>query len=287
MRLVLSSPDAVCGFRGLAGTGKTTALKELHRALRLSGQSAVFCAPTAAATEVLRKDGFVEAVTLAKLLQDGFPKKSVIVLDEAGAVSTPDMLKLLRFSKEREARIVLSGDTGQHASVAQGDALRIIEEHSSYRFATLRQIRRQRTKEYREIVELAAERRPADAFRRLERSGEVIEAGIDPDGGLYKKAAAAYLAAVADGKKTLIVSPTWAEIEAVTGEVRAQLRVSGRLAAKEEEFFGLRSVRLRTDAPKNKCLKTMSQGPCFALCARRSISGRGSLRKSWTKSASS
>jgi hypothetical protein len=237
VRLVLSSPDAVCGFRGLAGTGKTTALKELHRALQLSGHNALFCAPTAAATEVLRKDGFVEAVTLAKLLlQDGpAPSaKSVIVLDEAGAVSTSDMLKLLRFSDLHQARLVLSGDTGQHASVAQGDALRIIEEHSRYRFATLRQIRRQRTKEYREIVELAAERRPGEAFQRLERSGQVIEAGIDEDGGLYKKAAAAYLAATSDGKKTLIISPTWDEIEAVTVQVRAQLRVSGRLAAKEE-----------------------------------------------------
>ena len=40
------------------------------------------------------------------------------------------------FELAGDARIVLSGDTGQHASVARGDALRILEEHS--RFQSLR-----------------------------------------------------------------------------------------------------------------------------------------------------
>jgi conjugative relaxase-like TrwC/TraI family protein len=236
LQLVLSSTDAVCGVRGLAGTGKTTALKELQRALSLSGQNALFCAPTAAATDVLRDDGF-QAVTLAKLLQEdqAVAANPVIVLDEAGAVSTSDMLKLLQFADRHAARIVLCGDTGQHASVEQGDALRIIEEHSQYRFATLRQIRRQRTEEYRQIVQLAAQRRPDEAFRRLERSGEVIEAPVE-GGDLYKKAAAAYIDATGSGKRTLIVSPTWAEIEAVTAEVRGQLRIRGQIGPKDETF---------------------------------------------------
>jgi hypothetical protein len=51
---------------------------------------------------------------------------------------------------------------------------------------------------------------------------------------LYQKAAAAYLRAAAQGRAALLVSPTWAEIEAVTAEVRAQLRAQKQLAAKEE-----------------------------------------------------
>jgi hypothetical protein len=49
----------------------------------------------------------------------------LVVLDEAGAVGIDDMKRL--FDLAKDCRIVLSGDTGQHASVARGDALRILE----------------------------------------------------------------------------------------------------------------------------------------------------------------
>jgi hypothetical protein len=44
----------------------------------------------------------------------------------------------------------LSGDTGQHASVARGDALRILENHSNLQSGQLTRIRRQRRAEYRQ-----------------------------------------------------------------------------------------------------------------------------------------
>jgi conjugative relaxase-like TrwC/TraI family protein len=231
--LVLSSSDRITGLRGLAGSGKTTTLQELRRAAQEAGLSSVFCAPTAAATDVLRKDGFREATTLAKLLQsEALPRRSVIVCDEAGFVGTSDMGKLFHLARRTDSRVVLVGDTGQHAAIARGDALRVIESHSGYRFGTLTQIRRQRTEEFRAIVALAAERRTAEAFRRLLDAGEVVEHGEPAT--LYQKAAAAYLKAREGGKAALLVSPTWAEIEAVTAEVRAALRQRGDLAAKEE-----------------------------------------------------
>ena len=231
--LVLSSHDRITGFRGLAGTGKTTTLHELRRAVEAAGLAPLFCAPTAAATEVLRKDGFKEASTLAKLLQsDALPQKSVVVLDEAGFVGTSDMAKLFELARKSDARVVLVGDTGQHAAVARGDALRVIEEHSGYRFGTLTQIRRQKSEDFKEIVSLAAQQETHKAFAKLQKAGEVVE--VDDSAALYQQAAAAYLHAEAGGKAALLVSPTWAEIEAVTEEVRTQLRERGTLAAKEE-----------------------------------------------------
>jgi ABC-type phosphate transport system ATPase subunit len=63
---VVTSPDRFTGFRGLAGTGKSTVLVELNRMLDDEGFEALFCAPTAAAADTLRKDK-LEAVTLAKI----------------------------------------------------------------------------------------------------------------------------------------------------------------------------------------------------------------------------
>jgi conjugative relaxase-like TrwC/TraI family protein len=229
---VLRTHDRITGLRGLAGTGKTTALRELVAACAEVKNEPLFCAPTAAATDVLRKEGF-EAVTLQSLLltKPMLGERRLVVLDEAGAVGIDDMKRL--FDLARDARIVLSGDTGQHASVVRGDALRILEQHSNFQSGQLTRIRRQRKAEYRKAVELAAHKRTLEAFTQLERMGAVVELS---DRQIHESAAQSYLKAVAQNKSALLVAPTWNEIEAVTEKVRAAMKTSGRLADEEKEF---------------------------------------------------
>ncbi len=229
---VLRTSDRITGLRGLAGTGKTTVLHELVAACKKVGVKPLFCAPTAAATDVLRKEGF-EAVTLQGLLQSKsvLSERQLVVLDEAGAVGIDDMKRL--FDLAKDCRIVLSGDTGQHASVVRGDALRILEEHSRFQSGQLTRIRRQRRAEYRKVVELAARKRTAQAFTELERMCAVMEL---PGDRLHDSAAKSYLKALEQNKSALLVAPTWNEIEAVTEQVRSTLKTSGRLAGDEQEF---------------------------------------------------
>jgi conjugative relaxase-like TrwC/TraI family protein len=229
---VLRTSDRITGLKGLAGTGKTTALRELVVACKEAKIEPLFCAPTAAATDVLRKEGF-EANTLQSLLlsKPVLTERQLIVLDEAGAVGMDDMKRL--FDGARDTRIILSGDTGQHASVARGDALRILEQHSDFKSGQLTAIRRQRKAEYRKAVELAAKKRTLEAFAQLERMGAVAEFS---DGELHGAAAKSYLKVLAENKTALLVAPTWNEIEAVTEKVRAELKSAGRLALEEKEF---------------------------------------------------
>jgi conjugative relaxase-like TrwC/TraI family protein len=229
---VLRTSDRITGLRGLAGTGKTTALRELVAACKEARVEPMFCAPTAAATDVLRKEGF-EAKTLQSLLLSKQPlsKDKLVVLDEAGAVGMDDMMRL--FDLARDARIVLSGDTGQHASVARGDALRILENHSDFQSGQLTRIRRQRKVEYRRAVELAAQKNTNEAFAQLERMGAVTEL---PGNRLHDSAAQSYVKALKQNQSVLLVAPTWNEIEAVTEKVRAALKTSGWLAGDEKEF---------------------------------------------------
>jgi len=229
---VLRTSDRITGLRGLAGTGKTTALRELVAACNEAKIEPLFCAPTAAATEVLRKEGF-KAKTLQSLLltKPVLSVRQLVVLDEAGAVGMDDMKRL--FDLTRDARIVLSGDTGQHASVARGDAMRILEQHSDFKSGQLTAIRRQRKAEYRKAVELAAQKRTVEAFAQLERMDAVVELS---DRQLHDSASQSYVKALAQNQSALLVAPTWAEIEAVTEKVRAALKSSGRLALDEKEF---------------------------------------------------
>ncbi len=229
---VLRTSDRITGLRGLAGSGKTTALRELVVACKEARVEPLFCAPTAAATDVLRKEGF-EAMTLQSLLltKPALSAHQLVVLDEAGAVGMDDMKRL--FDLARDTRIVLSGDTGQHASVARGDALRLLENHSDLQSGQLTRIRRQRKVEYRQAVELAAQKRMAEAFAQLERMGAIAEFSGDK---LHSEAAQSYVKAWAQNRSALLVAPTWNEIEAVTEKVRAALKTSGRLAGEEKEF---------------------------------------------------
>jgi hypothetical protein len=111
-----------------------------------------------------------------KTTTEGDKKMKAIRLHEFGgpnvlryedAPKPVDMKRL--FDCAHDARIILSGDTGQHASVARGDALRILERHSDFKSGQLTAIRRQRKADYRKAVELAAQKRTVEAFAQLER----------------------------------------------------------------------------------------------------------------------
>jgi len=148
-------------------------------------------------------------------------------------VGLDDMAKLFDLALCADCRVVMSGDTGQHASVTRGDALRILEKYSPYRFSQLTTIRRQKPQAFRQAVEMAAAKQTNKAFAKLVELGAVTEV-LNDDGQLYQQAADAYLAATKEGKSALLVSPTWSEIEAVTEKVRDTLKAQGVIGQHEE-----------------------------------------------------
>jgi conjugative relaxase-like TrwC/TraI family protein len=229
---LLRTGDRITGLRGLAGSGKTSTLRELAAACNQARVEPLFCAPTAAATDVLRKEGF-NALTLQSLVMSkpALSERHLVVVDEAGAVGLEDMKRL--FDLGRTCRVILCGDTGQHASVARGDALRILEHHSRLQSGQLTVIRRQHQAQYRQAVELAAGKKTAQAFALLERMGAIRELSNDK---VHDAAARAYVKAMAQGRAALLIAPTWNEIEAVTQKVREELDSAGRLAGEEKEF---------------------------------------------------
>lgn len=96
-----------------------------------------------------------------------------------------ELLNLPRFPArmvvERNARLILSGDTRQHGAVEAGDALRAIEKHSGIRPVELTNIRRQNPalaksieerkhiKECRQAVEEARDGKFTESFERLDK----------------------------------------------------------------------------------------------------------------------
>lgn len=265
MTKMLSSRDAVTLLESGAGTGKTTTMKSVVNAIEKSGKKVFAFAPSADASRgVQRSEGFKNADTVERLLVDEKLQKQtkghVVWIDEAGVLSTPDMLRVFELAKKQEFRVVLTGDTKQHRSVKRGDALRILKKDAGLKTATLSEIRRQTNKQYRQAVEaiskgdtLAPDGKThlQKGLEKLDEIGAIVE--VDGD-ARHQQIAKDYLAAVSERKgkefKTaLVVSPTHAELGKVTGEIRSALKGAGKLGEDDKQITSLRALGL-TDAQK-------------------------------------
>ena len=253
VRCVLTTPHRVSIVRGAAGTGKTTLMRELHTHVNQAGRQMLVVAPTSEASRgVLRSEGFAQAETVAKLLQDEKMQAAlqgqVLVVDEAGLLGTKDMTALLALVTAREARLILCGDTRQHASVVRGDALRILNTVAGIPVAEVSKIYRQRNGEYRAAVEALARGDVRSAFDQLDDIGSIV--GIDPMQP-HEKLVADYMASRKIGMSALVVSPTHAEGEAATGAIRVGLRDEGLIGNGEWAVTRLTGLNLteaeRTD----------------------------------------
>jgi len=78
-----------------------------------------------------------------------------------------------------------------------------------------------------------ADKQTDKTVAKLVQLAAVTEAPAD-DGQLYQRAADAHLSATKQGKSALLVSPTWAEIEAVTDKVRDALKADGLVSQHED-----------------------------------------------------
>ncbi len=264
--VILNSRDTITALQGDAGTGKTTMLKDTVRAIESSGKQVLTFAPSAEASRgVLRSEGFENAQTVERLLVD--PKMQaqtrgqVILVDEAGLLSVKDMKRLFDVVRDQDARLILSGDSKQHAGVYRGDALRILEKDSGLRTARLSEIKRQTDEKYRLAVKAISEgdlvgkdgkTRLESGFEMLDKMKAIVERSGDER---YREIAADYARITSERKgnrfKTaLVVAPTHAEGKKVTQAIRDELKAQGRIAKEERAFLSLRSLNL-TEAQRS------------------------------------
>jgi len=246
VRHVLQSTDRVTAIRGGAGTGKTTMMREAVAAIESDGLKVFTFAPSAEASRgVLRSDaGFASAETVEALLQNeklqAQVRGQVIWIDEAGLLSVRTMARVADLAEKQNCRIILSGDTAQHRAVERGDALRILEKHASLPAAELKEIWRQKADSHKAVVADLRGGNLESAFKRLDKLGMLREMDADKR---HEALATDYTAAVKAGKSALVISPTHAEGERVTREIRAKLKAAKKLGTDERELIQLKNLQ--------------------------------------------
>lgn len=251
VRHVVTSPDRVTMIRGAAGTGKTTLTREAARLIEAGGQDVFFFAPSADASRgVLRQEGFSEADTVARLLVEEVLQKrvsgNVLWIDEAGLLGVRDMAKVFTLAEQLGCRVILSGDPKQHASVARGDAMRLLEEKGGIRPAKVKEIVRQRGS-YKDAVAALEKSDTEGGFQQLDNLGWVVEV---PDELRHALLVKDYLAALDAGESALVIAPTHREGETVSEHIREALEERGKIDQHERPFWTLRNLHW-TEAQKS------------------------------------
>lgn len=120
----LSSDRVVCAV-GVAGSGKTTALRALDAAYREAGIPVLGAAPSGRAADELATAADIRSTTIHRLLLDaqhegGLPRGCVLVIDEAGMAETRVLAPLLRLVDDAGGKAILVGDPGQLPAVGAG-----------------------------------------------------------------------------------------------------------------------------------------------------------------------
>jgi len=179
---------------GVAGAGKTTILEGAKQAYEASGYRVVGAAPSGIAAAGLKDIGMnastlhsLEArINLAQEMLDQntgkalspkqqafiqnnlLTEKDILVVDETGMVSAPQMKRIMDLCQQSGAKLVLVGDPEQLQSVEAGTAFRnLLDHHPS---AILNEVRRQKTDWQRQATIDLSQGRIAEAVSAYDQN---------------------------------------------------------------------------------------------------------------------
>ncbi|MGA7215809.1 MAG: AAA family ATPase, partial [Terrimicrobiaceae bacterium] len=278
---ILGTRDRVFSFRGVAGAGKTTTLKEVQRGLSETGHPVFAITPTASAARVLRNEGFSQATTVEDFLRNGEKRgglrNAVVICDEAGLKSNRQGAALLRLAQKHNMRVLFVGDVRQHVSVEAGDFLRVLEAHSQLGLCQVGQIHRQIPADYRAAITQMAEGKVREGLQQLDRLHWIQEG----QSNYLDHAAADFLRLTDQGRaldRCLAVSFSWEENHRLTDSIRKGLKECGALPREGMRLEVHESLRWTTQQKRDRQRYEPGQVVIFAPARERPASSATVVR---------
>ena len=229
--------DGVMLCQGNAGVGKTYTVKALKKTIS-SDVKIRGLAPSAAAAGELKKGADINCQTLDAYLYipiKSLPKNELIVVDEAGMISSTQMKDLLERSKQTNSRILLIGDTKQLAAVQAGSPFKLLQEKAQLPIIRIDKNVRQQNLQLKEVVDLLSAGNIKQGYQKLKEQGSIKQIPID---SLRLKAVVNdYLARdVTTQAQTLVLAGTNKEKTAITKQVRQGLIEQKKLSRQSQQI---------------------------------------------------
>jgi conjugative relaxase-like TrwC/TraI family protein len=260
LKHIATSPDFITLLQGNAGVGKTYTLSALTQCLppaqsdRLRG-----LAPSAAAAEALQSEANIQSSTLERYLlspNETLKPNEVLLIDEAGMVSSQQMERLIRKAKALESRLILVGDIKQLSAVESGAPFRLLQERSELKTVAIEANVRQRVPHLFDAASLAAQHRTNEALKRLERCDCIEEI---PDPAQRNQAVVGqYLSREPrEQAQTLILCDTNQDRRDITAQIRA--------AYIDQNILGPEQTQISILYPKRLDKQAIAQGYHYSV----------------------
>src|SRR5699024_6195679 len=219
---------------GPAGSGKTTALRALHRAWTAAHgrDSVIGLAPSAAAAEVLGDSLGVRAENTAKFLYEhakgrwNLEAGQLVLVDESSLAGTLALDRIAEHAAEVGAKVVLIGDWAQLSAVETGGAFGMLVRHRD-QVPELTDVRRF-ANEWEKTASLGLRHGSTDALDEYDERGRLL------DGDAETMLNAIYEAWRTDrdeGLRTLMIAGTGEMVAQLNERARTDLIESGQVEA--------------------------------------------------------
>lgn len=228
---------------GMAGTGKTKMLDAAREAWEAEGYQVQGAALPSRAGRELESGARIPSDTIAKRLLDLergveiLDSKTILVIDEAGMVATPDMRKLVIACRDAGSKLVLVGDERQLQPIGPGAPFR--ELGKRHGMAELSDIRRQNEEWARQAVKDMASGDARNALRAFAERGFVNVSETREDA--MRELIAQWRTGDGRPEDSLILAGTRAEAAILNRLAQSARQLAGELlephTGHEEEWF--------------------------------------------------
>ncbi len=235
--------DHACGtsrlavVEGAAGSGKTMMLSAIAQAYRQAGYDVIGSAVAWRAAQQLGEECGFESRALDSWLakhrdgQEVFTRKTVLIVDEAGLLSTRQMHAVLSAAQAGGSKVILAGDQRQLQAIGAGSGLAIVAEQvGSQRVDTNH---RQREAWARVAVSQLARGEAEPALRAFDEHGclhwaEGQKAILSTTLQLWRDCRQAH-----PGQSIAVLAKSNADVRALNAAIRVELRQSGQIRGEE------------------------------------------------------
>lgn len=243
--LAATGPTALVVVEGAPGSGKTTMLAPVVAAHRVAGLRVMGAATAWRVANALRDDLGIETRATASWMErlrggkSFLDRDSVLVVDEAGLLSSREMHALLTEVHRADAKLVLVGDRRQLQAIGAGPGLDLVAR--AINASRVDAIVRQREEWAREAVVAFGRGDAESALAAFAGHGQLVE--TETNGAALNRIVALRRGHMQVGAQDqfLIVARKNAQVAAISRAVRNDLREAGQLTGPD--------VTIRTVTP--------------------------------------